>query len=83
MQSSIDLCRAVGIDVNKLDPMTIFHTSGRILADEPLRLAALKFRTGSILEEDAYPKAIQAMTPTERMALRERVSGVVAFPGKS
>ena len=83
MQASIDLCKAVGLDVNKMEPTEIYMASGRILADEPLRQATLKFLTGSVLESDAYPKAIAGMTPTERVALRERVSGIVAFPGKS
>ena len=83
MQASIDLCLAAGLDTNKMEPIEIFVTAGRLLHDEPLRQAALKYRQGSVLHEDAYGVALTAMTPTERVALRERVTGIVAFPAKS
>ena len=83
MKESIGLCRAAGIDVDKMEPMAIFLTSGKLLSDEVLREKALKYRQGSVLHEDAYHVAVKAMTPAERVALRERVAGVVAFPGKS
>lgn len=82
MQSSIDLCEAAGLNVEQMPLMDIFLASGQILNDELLRKKALAFLQGSVLHEDAYPAALNAMTPAERMALRERVSGVVPFPVK-
>lgn len=80
MQASVDLVRACGIDVSTMDPMDIYMMSGKVLFDEQLRQATLKFIVGSVLEMDGYSKAIAGMTPAERIALRERITGVVQLP---
>jgi hypothetical protein len=82
MKDSVDLVLTCGIDASTMDPMDIYMMAGKVLQDEPLRQAALKFLNGSVLEMDAYARAVAGMTPTERVALRERVTGVVQLPVK-
>jgi hypothetical protein len=75
MRTQLALCKAAGIDVSRLDPMEMYLIGGRIIHDEELRTRAL---TGSSVDRMA---AIQAMSPQERADLRERVCGVLRFPG--
>jgi len=74
MRVQAALCRAAGIDVARLDPMEMYLLGGSIIHDEELRKRAL---TGGSIDRMA---AIQAMSPQERAALRERVCGVLRFP---
>jgi hypothetical protein len=73
------LCTGAGINVRNLQPMDVYQIAGKILSDTLLTERALQFREGAISGEGARERALAAMTPEERLALRERVTGVVPF----
>jgi hypothetical protein len=76
MREWVELVTAVGIDVRPMDAVDVYLLQGKIIRDEELRKRALKFLEGSILPKGARERAIQEMTPAERVALRDRILGV-------
>jgi hypothetical protein len=68
MQMETELCVAVGFDVARMQPMDVFLLAGKILGDEAFR----KYR--------AAGGSAASLTPAQRTALRERVTGVVQLP---
>jgi hypothetical protein len=79
MIMEIELCTAAGINVRNMELLDVYLTAGKIINDEPLRLRAMAFRNGSVLPKGSRVDAIKEMTPDERRALRERVTGIVPF----
>jgi len=73
------LCSAAGINVRNLEPMDVYVLAGKIINDSELTEKARELCPGSMLREGIRVKALSAMRPDERIALRERVTGVVPF----
>lgn len=71
-----DLCDAAGFDVRSMDPTTCYLLAGKIIQDEPLRQLALK-ETRSVMPAGLRAEMLRELPESERIALRERVSGVV------
>ena len=88
MKMQLALCAAAGIDVKRMEPMDVYLTSGHIIRDRILTEHALKVRaeldgvkSPSILRIGVGEAALVKMTAADRLALRERVTGVLPFPG--
>ena len=68
MKMETELCMAVGFDVARMQPMEVFLLAGKIIQD----VEFFKHRVAG--------GSVETLTPAQRAELRERVSGVVAFP---
>ena len=79
MGNWVELCTAAGINVRNMELLDVYLTAGKILNDEPLRQRATAFLNGSVLPPGSRVDAIKQMSPSERLALRERVTGIVPF----
>ena len=73
------LCMAAGINVRNLQPIDVYHLSGKIIEDSLLTSKARELSPGAVLQPGVREQVLVAMTPEERAALRERVTGVVPF----
>jgi hypothetical protein len=71
-----------GIDVSRLNSLEIYELTGKLINDSKLTERALAYLQGSVLPMDAHDRALRAMTPQERLELRERVTGVIPFVKK-
>jgi hypothetical protein len=76
MSDWVQLCMAAGINVRNIGPMDVYMVSGKIINDSALTAA-------SIGQGISRVQALKAMSSAERVALRERVTGVVPFPGSA
>lgn len=72
----IQMCMAAGINVRNLGPLEVYELCGKIINDSALTEA-------SIGQGISRVQAMKEMSPEERVALRERVTGVVQFPGSA
>jgi hypothetical protein len=66
MSDWIALCSAAGFNVKKMKPLEVFMVAGKILND-------------ATVSHENRVASLHAMTPQERLAVRERASGVVPF----
>jgi len=65
MQMWAELCVAAGFNIRNMEPMEVYLTAGKIMRDDEVRRSAEGLKS--------WPEA-------KRIALRERVAGVVQFP---
>ena len=80
LEMQCELLQAIGINVAKMKPEEVFDMAGKALCDRELTDFAVKTElNGSILPKGARARAVRAMSPVERLRLRERVTGVVQF----
>jgi hypothetical protein len=80
MQDWIGLCTAAGINVRNMDEMDVYLTAGRILNDRELAAKTLEHCGGGHMYAGARADVLKAMSAQERLAIRERVTGVVQMP---
>jgi hypothetical protein len=80
IQDWSEIVTAVGIDVRQLGAMEVYGLEGKIIHDPELTKRAEKFLEGPpyhrVMPKNARTRAIREMSPTERLALRDRVLGV-------
>ena len=79
LQHWAKLCAVAGVLTRDLDSLSIHLLAGRILSDETVRQHALKYIVDNVMPQGARMRAIANMTETDRIALRERVAGVLKF----
>jgi hypothetical protein len=83
MSRWIELCEAVGINVDSMELIDIYLLGGKIIKDEPLRqLCLAKMHAEgqmNVLRPDIRDEVISELSPADRLALRERVTGVHQF----
>jgi hypothetical protein len=72
MQDWVSLCTAVGINVRNMEPMDVYLVAGNIIRDQQLTDIERRF-------DFDLRGAIKTLTADERLALRERATGVVPF----
>jgi hypothetical protein len=78
MQSEVELCKAAGIDVARMTPMDVFLLASRIISDPELTKKALALpRDCALMADGDRTFILNAMTVSERAALRDRVMGVL------
>jgi hypothetical protein len=75
-----ELCLAAGINIRNMEPMDVYLTACRILDDVELRKAAEKYLKGAVMPQGARKFVLNSWPEAKRIALRERVVGVVQFP---
>lgn len=80
MSDWAEMCVAAGINIRNMEPMDVYLTAGNILRDEELRLECLKHLNGSVLPVGVRAEVLKSWPEAKRIALRERVAGVVQFP---
>jgi hypothetical protein len=75
VKNYVEICHALGINTRNLDPMDLYLTTGKVF--DALRPIALErnFIGQSI-------NLIKSLTKEQRLAIREKVVGVVQLPGK-
>jgi hypothetical protein len=81
MKMEIDLCLAAGINIRNMEPIDVYLTACKILDDVELRKAAEKYLKGAILPMGTSAFVMNSWPEAKRIALRERVAGVVQFRG--
>ena len=74
-----ELLQAIGINVAKMKPEEVFDMAAKVLTDRELLALAEKEIEGSVLAKGARARAARAMSPADRLRLRERITGVVQF----
>ena len=74
-----ELLEAIGINVAKMKPEEVFDMAAKVLTDRELLALAEKEIEGSVLAKGARARAARAMSPADRLRLRERITGVVQF----
>ena len=79
LQQWAKLCAVAGVLTRDLDSLDIYLLAGRILSDETVRQHALKYIVDNVMPQGARMRAIANITETDRIALRERVVGVLKF----
>jgi hypothetical protein len=75
--SDATLCSAAGFNIGQMTPPELYTLAGKILVDETLRQNAVLFLDGSVLQPGTRAKILRSWPESERMKLRERVTGVV------
>lgn len=77
MKMLFELCIAAGLDVARLAPVEMFLLGGKIINDWELSKRALALpRDRAVLDPDVRRFVLNAMTASERAALRDRVLGI-------
>jgi hypothetical protein len=66
-----EMLEAIGIRTGKLTPIEVYELAGKAIQDHELTMLAQA--------SGRRVQAINAMSPAERLSLRERVTGVVRF----
>jgi len=79
LQDWAKLCAAAGINVRNLQPLDVYQLSGKIINDALLTGKVRQMFPGAALPAGAREKVLSAMSPEERAALRDRVTGVLPF----
>lgn len=70
-----ELLEAIGINAGKMDLMDVYLTAGKIINDHELTMLSIKDgKPGDLLG------IIRAMSPADRLSLRERVVRVIKLP---
>ena len=72
LDMQVELLQAIGINVGKMTPGEVYEIAGRAINDKELSILA---GPGS----GSRARAVRAMSPADRLRLRERVTGVVPF----
>jgi len=72
MSDWIQMCMAAGINPRNIGPMEVYELAGKIINDSALTAASIGQGISRI-------QALKEMSSDERVALRERVTGVVPF----
>lgn len=78
----INLCDAAGFPVMRMTPGEVYMLAQKIIADEQLRIVAIMFLDHGILQKGTRAKILRGWPESERVALRERVTGVVQIGAK-
>lgn len=78
-----EMCVAAGINIRNMEPIDVYLMGGKIMRDEILRKAALVRLEGSVLPEGSSVEVLKSWPEAKRIALRERVAGVVQFQGST
>jgi hypothetical protein len=76
------LCASAGFDVRQMTPFDCYMLAGQIIRDPQLTDVALSLYGGNQLPKGARAKVLQSWPSNERLALRERLLGVVTFRGR-
>jgi hypothetical protein len=71
-----EFCTAVGINTRNLSPEEVYLTGGKIIKDHQIVDIERRFNFDAM-------GAIKTLTADERVALRERVTGVVQLPARA
>jgi len=70
---NIALIEAAGLDPRHMTAAQVYEVSRKIISDDTLTRASLKFLNGSVLPKGARRKAILEMSPAAKRSLRARI----------
>jgi hypothetical protein len=74
-----ELLEAIGIKTAKMTPDQVYETAGKALRDRELTTLAESEVTDGVMPAGSRVQVIRAMSPADRLSLRERVTDVVSL----